>query len=195
MAPKLLVLGPLGPPHVEDQALAMSDRGFDVEVGGNALAGLEETALWAPGCRSTVACRPSRHTVGHYADRIVGEAPDRCGSTGRRSGALAAGLRVRRCASRRQAAGGDRVGLRRASCLASDARRLAFALRRADLVMADSQDLLDGCVRLGASRDRVEIVHWGVDLTKFRPRTEDERSALKVSFGLGPGPVISALGR
>jgi glycosyltransferase involved in cell wall biosynthesis len=63
-----------------------------------------------------------------------------------------------------------------------------FALRRADSVMADSQDLLDRCVELGAAPDRTALIQWGVDLELFRPA--EDRAAVKERLGLGPGPVI-----
>ena len=39
------MLGPLGPPHVENQALAVRDRGVEVVVGGNAAPDLDDTAI------------------------------------------------------------------------------------------------------------------------------------------------------
>ena len=42
-------------------------------------------------------------------------------------------------------------------------------LRSADLVTADSRDLLNACVRAGARRDRVRLVQFGVDRGRFHP--------------------------
>jgi glycosyltransferase involved in cell wall biosynthesis len=44
-----------------------------------------------------------------------------------------------------------------------------FTLRSADLVMANSEALLQGGLALGAPRDRSVIVQWGVDMTRFSP--------------------------
>ena len=48
------------------------------------------------------------------------------------------------------------------------------ALNRAALAMADSQALLEAMVELGARRERMQLMSWGVDLEHFRPR---ERAA------------------
>ncbi len=42
-----------------------------------------------------------------------------------------------------------------------------LTLRKADLVMADSEDLKRGAVQLGARPSRTELIGWGVDLTRF----------------------------
>src|SRR5690349_12245608 len=46
---RLLMLGAVNHPHVEHLALAMSERGFDVVVGGDALTELPPSALPAAG--------------------------------------------------------------------------------------------------------------------------------------------------
>jgi glycosyltransferase involved in cell wall biosynthesis len=43
------------------------------------------------------------------------------------------------------------------------------ALRSASLVTADSRDLVDAVLALGARRKRTRLVHFGVDLELFRP--------------------------
>lgn len=48
--------------------------------------------------------------------------------------------------------------------------RARFVLRRADLVLADACNLGDAARALGAPADRVHVVPWGVDLTRFRDR-------------------------
>jgi L-malate glycosyltransferase len=53
-------------------------------------------------------------------------------------------------------------------------RRLAMrsrrALRASDLVLADSAHLADAARRTAGRDIRVEVVQWGVDLERFRPR-------------------------
>jgi glycosyltransferase involved in cell wall biosynthesis len=44
------------------------------------------------------------------------------------------------------------------------------ALRKADYITGDSEDILRACVDLGAPPDRVELIQWGVDFRKFHPR-------------------------
>ena len=43
------------------------------------------------------------------------------------------------------------------------------ALREADYVTGDSQDIVEACRRLGARADRTEVVQWGVDFARFHP--------------------------
>jgi glycosyltransferase involved in cell wall biosynthesis len=43
------------------------------------------------------------------------------------------------------------------------------ALREADYVTGDSQDIVEACRRLGARADRTEVVQWGVDFAQFHP--------------------------
>lgn len=191
MERKLLVLGPLGPPHVEDQALALAERGFRVEVGGNALAGLEDTAL--PDAGITVHESPGARratplgilqTTRWARGLIAAVEPDVVQAHWLPSFGFAAA-----------AAGASPLAL---TAWGSDVHRASgrmraasrYALRRADLVMADAEDLLEGCIRLGAPEDRAEVVQWGVDLTAFRPREAGEREALKAELGLGAGPVV-----
>lgn len=191
MGVKLLVLGPLGPPHVEDQVLALAERGFDVEVGGNALPGLEETPMPAAGIPVHPAPPGSRstpwgmaRTVAWSRRLIATVRPDVVQAhwlPGFGFAAAAAGARPLALT----AWGSD---VHQASAPMRAASR--FALRRADLVMADASDLLEGCVELGADPSSTEIVQWGVDLDMFRPRQGEERMQLKRRLGLGEGPVI-----
>lgn len=48
-------------------------------------------------------------------------------------------------------------------------RLAGHALRRADLVTGDSEDILEHAVCMGARRDACRVVQWGVDLDAFRP--------------------------
>jgi glycosyltransferase involved in cell wall biosynthesis len=47
---------------------------------------------------------------------------------------------------------------------------------------------LDAMAALGARRERLELLNWGVDLERFRPAPD--RDALKRRLGLAPGPVV-----
>lgn len=64
------------------------------------------------------------------------------------------------------------------------------ALRRADLVTGDSEDILERAVRMGAARDSCHVVQWGVDLSAFRP---DAPSEVRARLGIpgSAGVVIS----
>jgi glycosyltransferase involved in cell wall biosynthesis len=56
------------------------------------------------------------------------------------------------------------------------------ALRGADYITGDSRDILDGCIRLGAPPDRLEVIQWGVDFEVFNPSVSGDgiRSRLGV---------------
>jgi len=59
--------------------------------------------------------------------------------------------------------------------------RARFVLRRADLVLADAENLAAAAAALGAAPDRLHMIPWGVDLGRFRPSAERE-----------PGLLVSA---
>ena len=66
---------------------------------------------------------------------------------------------------------------------------------RAGYVTACSEDLAARAVRLGAARDRLEVVPYGVDSSRFRPGASN-RDQLRARAHLGPGqPLIVAAGR
>ena len=58
-----------------------------------------------------------------------------------------------------------------------------FCLRRADLVTADSKDLLLAAQRYGAAPARCALVQWGVDARVFRPApaSQVDRAAYQIS--------------
>jgi len=55
------------------------------------------------------------------------------------------------------------------------------ALRNADLVTGDSEDILQHAIGMGARRDACRVVQWGVDLDRFRP---DAPSAVRERLGI-----------
>jgi glycosyltransferase involved in cell wall biosynthesis len=62
------------------------------------------------------------------------------------------------------------------------------ALRGADLVTGDSEDIIEHAVRMGARRDACHVVQWGVDLDRFRPGApSDVRERLGIDAG---APVV-----
>jgi glycosyltransferase involved in cell wall biosynthesis len=64
----------------------------------------------------------------------------------------------------------QRVGLRRA--------RVRFVLRRADLVIADAENLARAARELGAPPSRVRCIPWGIALDRFRPAGERQAGLL-----------------
>ncbi|MBD3367957.1 MAG: glycosyltransferase [Candidatus Eisenbacteria bacterium] len=62
------------------------------------------------------------------------------------------------------------------------------ALRSADLVTGDSEDIIEHAVRMGARREACHVVQWGVDLDRFRPDAPtDVRDRLGIPSG---APVV-----
>ncbi|MCK4409261.1 MAG: glycosyltransferase family 4 protein, partial [Candidatus Eisenbacteria sp.] len=70
--------------------------------------------------------------------------------------------------------------------------RLArLALRRADLVTGDSEDILEQAVAMGAAREACHVIQWGVDLTAFRP---DAPSDVRARLGIpADSPVVISI--
>ncbi len=65
------------------------------------------------------------------------------------------------------------------------------ALRHADLITGDSQDILDEAVRMGADAAACHVIQWGVDLTSFRP---DAPSSVREELGIpASAPVVISI--
>jgi glycosyltransferase involved in cell wall biosynthesis len=64
----------------------------------------------------------------------------------------------------------QRAGLRRA--------RVRFVLQRADLVLADAENLAAAARELGAPAARVRCIPWGISLERFRAGGERRRGAI-----------------
>jgi glycosyltransferase involved in cell wall biosynthesis len=63
-----------------------------------------------------------------------------------------------------------------------------FTLKKADMMTAISKDLKTEMVRLGAKQNKINIIHWGVDLDKFNPNIGI--SELKQKLNINNRPVI-----
>jgi glycosyltransferase involved in cell wall biosynthesis len=75
------------------------------------------------------------------------------------------------------------------------ARRAARGvLARAGWITACSDDLRDRAIALGAPRDRIETVPYGVDADRFAPDPEAGRE-VRAQLGLGDAPLVVAAGR
>jgi L-malate glycosyltransferase len=176
---RLLLLGTVNSPHVEHLALAMRERGHEVAVAGETADTLPPPALAAAGVATTEirgrnllavrrVLRATRPDVVH-AHWLPGPA------------FMAALVRARPLIS--MAWGSD--------VYAADRRRLwqcRYALRRSDVAMADSRDLLDRLIELGADAERAYLMRWGVDLKLFSPAAD--RAAAKRELGLPDAPVV-----
>ena len=63
-----------------------------------------------------------------------------------------------------------------------------FALKKADILTAISEDLKKEMVWLGAKKENINTIHWGVDLDKFKPNINI--SELKKTLNISNNPVI-----
>lgn len=63
-----------------------------------------------------------------------------------------------------------------------------FAVRSADLITADAQSLLDVASEMGAPKERLHEIHFGVDTALFNP--EVETAPIRAKLPLGSGPVV-----
>jgi glycosyltransferase involved in cell wall biosynthesis len=62
------------------------------------------------------------------------------------------------------------------------------ALRSADFVTGDSEDIIRACIALGSRPDRSKVIQWGVDFRQFHP---DVRGPVRERLGIPPGsPVV-----
>jgi L-malate glycosyltransferase len=69
------------------------------------------------------------------------------------------------------------------------ARWLAkYVMRSADLVTADSADLCQRAIDLGAREEATHVIQWGVDMTLFKP--SKDIANLRTALRIGNGPVI-----
>ena len=185
----LLMLGAVNHPHVEHLALAMAERGFEVVVGGDALAELPASVLPAAGialCRAPGARRGSvLGAAAHirWVRRLLRELrPDVVHGhwlPGFAFFAAVAGARPLVA----MAWGSDVFRARRAQTLAN-----RVAARRATVALADSHALLARLADLGAKE--CVLVNWGVDLRTFRPADAGEKAALRRELGLPDGPLV-----
>ena len=184
------MIGPVNHLHVEDLAVAMKELGFDVVVAGNTEALLPPTTLHEHGIVVHDAPPAAHDTPAgilanvRWIRRLVrDDQPDivhahwLCGFA-----AFAALARAKPLVS--MAWGSDVL---RANAVKNLANRIA--LHGSERAVADSQELLDRMVALGAPRERVALITHGVDLERFAP-TDEPREAVRARLGLGPGRVV-----
>jgi len=187
---RVLMLGTVNHPHVEHLALAMTERGFDMVVGGDIEPSLPASALPPAGIQVREAPpyrrRTIRGVIAHvrWVRSLVRELrPDVVHANWFPGFGVAAAL----------AGGSPLIAMAWGSDVFRADRRQHLAnryvARRADLVMTDSTALLARLHDLGADPDRTMLVNWGVDLRMFAPAS-GSKDALRDRLGLGTGPVI-----
>jgi glycosyltransferase involved in cell wall biosynthesis len=179
---RILMIGPVNSPHMEHLALALRDRGHVIQAGGTVWGGgLPPSSLPDAGIPVSVMSRPQplwlRRLIRRFQPDVI-----HANWMGFAAGAVLAGARPLVA----MAWGSDVY-------LANRRQRLLnrLAARHADLALADSSALLERLVDLGAPRERVALVNWGVDLEVFTPpASPQEKRALREALGLDDGPVI-----
>jgi glycosyltransferase involved in cell wall biosynthesis len=187
---RLLMLGTANHPHVEHLALAMAERDMDVIVGGDLEPSLPQSVLPEAGVPVRVApgiarrkLRGMRAHVRWIKELLWELEPDVVHAHWMPGFAFFSAL----------AGASPLVAMAWGSDVYRTNRRQdvvnRWTVRRADVVMTDSEDLLERLEQLGAPLSRTVVVNWGVDLATFSP-VEGDRSDLKRSLGLDPGPVV-----
>jgi glycosyltransferase involved in cell wall biosynthesis len=176
---KILLLGTLNTPHVEHMATAIRDRGHEVVVAGEVTPAYPPSVLPAEGIRVRALEIPAMLWLYRLWRE---ERPDAVHANWLPSYAfLAARLRLRPLVA--MAWGSDVYG-----ASPSMERRSRFAVRRADVAMSDSEDLVRRLVELGADPARTFVLNWGVELDTFAPAAD--RGAVRGGLGLGEGPLV-----
>lgn len=186
---RLLVLGQLDHIHVAHMARAMAERDFDVVVAGNVVGGYGEPLRDEPSLHAIELPRFSNRNPLDVISQIrwirklirqhrphVTHAHWLCGNA-----ALAATAGAKPLVS--MAWGSDILRASRVHRLAN-----RWALYRSDLALGVSPELCEAMVALGAPRERVAQVSWGVDLEHFSPPLD--RAALRSRLGLPNGRLI-----
>jgi glycosyltransferase involved in cell wall biosynthesis len=179
---RILMIGPVNSPHMEDLALRMKERGHIVQAGGAMWGGgLGRSALPDAGIPLSLMTWPQilwlRRAVKRFHPHVIH-------ANWMPFAILAAVAGARPLVAM---AWGSDVYL--AGPIGTLGNRLA--LRRAEQAVTDSGALRDRLIELGAHHTRVQVINWGVDLKLFRPASsEEKRTAVKRSLGLNSGPVI-----
>lgn len=66
------------------------------------------------------------------------------------------------------------------------------ALQRARLVLCNSRRTAEDAVRLaGVSRDRVQVVYYGIDAARFGPAEHTQRASARAALGIAPGRRVA----
>jgi glycosyltransferase involved in cell wall biosynthesis len=174
---RVLMLGPVNSPHVEHLALALHEKGVRVQAAGEIWPGLPPSALPAAGVPLSIVNFP----FVLWLRRLVREVrPDVVHAHWTPFAFKALLARARPLVATPW--GSD---VYRAEGRFAQANRPVARL--SDMVVTDSQDLIDRMIGLGAPRERTMLLNWGVDLERFSP---GDRAAARERLGLGAGPVI-----
>jgi glycosyltransferase involved in cell wall biosynthesis len=168
---RVLVAGWINSPHVLAWGHALLDLGYEVHLAGQLV---DRWPAADTGCFASVAALPPGRVPG-IRDRRIGRGlagvvhrvrPDLVHAHWAPAyGWMAARARMRPLVT--SVWGSDLLQANRRLM-----RRSRRALRSSDLILADSAHLATVAARIAGQGIRVEVVHWGVDLDRYRPATE-----------------------
>lgn len=176
---RVLILGPVNTPHTEHLALGAAERGFDVTVGGDEWRDAPQTSLAESGIEVSAQAWPTARWLRELVARVQ---PDVVHANWFKNAFVY--LLYGAAPMVAMAWGSD---VYRAGRLERLQNR--FVARRAGMVMADSEDLLERLLELGAARDRAAVLNWGIDLEEFSP-AERPRSEIRAELGLPDGRIM-----
>lgn len=66
-----------------------------------------------------------------------------------------------------------------------------FTLKRADMVTCDGESVVDELVKLGAAREKIELIYHGTDTRKFKPGQKSQQ--LIEELGVADSPIVISL--
>jgi glycosyltransferase involved in cell wall biosynthesis len=66
-----------------------------------------------------------------------------------------------------------------------------FALKKADLITCDAEHLADRMIKLGADKEKIKLIYFGVDTEKFNPKQRDARFKEKLQLKFSSPTIIS----
>jgi len=70
-------------------------------------------------------------------------------------------------------------------------RLIKYALRRADCITCDGESIVEKLVRLGANREKIELIYHGTDTRKFKPGQKSQQ--LIEELGVVDSPIVISL--
>jgi len=66
-----------------------------------------------------------------------------------------------------------------------------YALRKADLITCDGENMREAMTKLGADSQKINIIYFGIDTQKFSPKQRSEK--LREELGISNSPMIISL--
>ena len=173
------MLGPINTPHTEALAVGARERGFDVVVAG------DDWRLTTTGAlveQDIEVCLTGWPTAAWLRELMARVQPDVIHANW-----FTDAFRYLIYGAVPMVAMAWGSDVYRANRLGRVTNR--FVARFAGMVMADSSDLLNHLIELGASPDRAVLLNWGIDLARFSPPALN-RAELRRQLGLPAGRLI-----